>query len=181
MTRQRIAAAVFLMMFVGLARPSAVTGQGTPTVQDTPEIQALRERAEGGDPSAQYILGAMYADGRGVPQDDAQAVAWFGSAADQGHVAAQSNLGVMYFNGKGVPRDYVEAHKWLNLAASRVSDADQTRYTEALDLLAKRMSPEQIADAQQRARVWQPAEQKTRRPQRRHLRPGRFSANPKQP
>ena len=46
MVHKRIVAAVFLMLFVGLTRPSAVTAQGTPPTQDTPETQALRERAE---------------------------------------------------------------------------------------------------------------------------------------
>ena len=32
----------------------------------------------------------MYANGRGVPQDDAQAVAWYRKAADQGDADAQS-------------------------------------------------------------------------------------------
>jgi len=27
----------------------------------------------------------MYAEGRGVPQDDAEAVRWYGLAAEQGH------------------------------------------------------------------------------------------------
>jgi uncharacterized protein len=38
--------------------------------------------------------------GQGVPQDDAQAVAWYRKAAEQGYAAAQVNLGVMYANGK---------------------------------------------------------------------------------
>ena len=42
----------------------------------TPEIDALRARAEQGDADAQHNLGVMYATGRGVPQDDAEAVRW---------------------------------------------------------------------------------------------------------
>jgi len=34
---------------------------------------------------AQYILGSMYAQGKGVLQDYAQAHAWFNLAASQGH------------------------------------------------------------------------------------------------
>ena len=93
--------------------------------------------------------------------DNAQAVTWFRLAADRGNALAQYNLGVMYRDGQGVPQDDVEAHKWFNLAASRVS-VDRMLYTEAArDALAERMSAEQIADAQERARVWQQAEQKT--------------------
>jgi uncharacterized protein len=39
-------------------------------------------------------LGWMYADGRGVTQDDGQAVSWFRKAAEQGDAVAQNNLGV---------------------------------------------------------------------------------------
>ena len=53
-------------------------------------------------PDAQSILGVMYANGRGVPQDYAEAVKWYRLAADQGDAEAQHNLGVMYASGEGV-------------------------------------------------------------------------------
>ena len=40
-------------------------------------IKHLRPLAEGGLPDAQALLGAMYAQGRGVPQDPAKAIRWF--------------------------------------------------------------------------------------------------------
>ena len=46
----------------------------------------------------------MYDNGRGVPQDDTEAVKWYRKAAEQGHAEAQNNLGVMYLNGRGVPQ-----------------------------------------------------------------------------
>ena len=36
----------------------------------------------------------VYNEGRGVPQDDAEAAKWFRLAAEQGVAAAQSDLGV---------------------------------------------------------------------------------------
>ena len=42
----------------------------------------------------------MYANGRGVEQDDAEAVKWYRLAAEQGGAAAQFNLGWMYANGR---------------------------------------------------------------------------------
>ena len=44
--------------------------------------------AEEGNPEAQYILGSMYAQGKGVLQDYVQAHAWFNIAASQGHEKA---------------------------------------------------------------------------------------------
>ncbi|MEY4635371.1 MAG: hypothetical protein RJA55_1169, partial [Acidobacteriota bacterium] len=103
---------------------------------------------------AQHKLGASYYIGQGVPQDYAQAVAWYRKAADQGDADSQYNLGVMYRNGQGVPQDYVESHKWRNLAASRASAENQKRYAEGRDAVATQMTPAQLAEAQQRASAW---------------------------
>ena len=61
----------------------------------------------------------MYASGRGVAKDDAQAVAWYRKAADQGLALAQINLGVMYANGRGVAKDDDEAVAWCRKAADQ--------------------------------------------------------------
>ena len=57
-------------------------------------------------------LDMMYKEGKGVPQDDAEAVKWYRKAAEQGHADAQTILGMMYKEGKGVPQDDAEAVKW---------------------------------------------------------------------
>ena len=74
---------------------------------------------ESGYSHAQYWLVRMYDQGRGVPQDDAEAAKWFRLAAEQGHIGAQSDLGFAYSAGRGVPRDYVESTRWHRLAADR--------------------------------------------------------------
>ena len=61
----------------------------------------------------------MYEAGQGVPQDDAEAVAWYRQAAEQGHTEAQFNLGFMYATGRGVSRDLVEAAAWWFKAATQ--------------------------------------------------------------
>ena len=58
----------------------------------------------------------MYDNGRGVRQDDAQAVHWYRKAAEQGNVEAQHNLGAMYANGQGVRQDHKIAKEWLGKA-----------------------------------------------------------------
>jgi hypothetical protein len=91
-----------------------------------------------------------------VPQDYAEAVRWYRKAADQGYLNAQTILGFMYAQGQGVPQDYAEAHMWLNLAASRASGENQKKYAEARESIAKKMTSQQIAEAQRRAREWKP-------------------------
>jgi hypothetical protein len=82
-------------------------------------------------------------------------VRWYRLAAEQGHVYAQSNLGVMYRHGYGVPQDYVLAHMWANLAAAQGNE----EAVEGRDLVARRMTPAQIAKAQRMAREWLEAHQ----------------------
>ena len=132
-------------------------GQGVP--QDF--RQALLwyiEAAYQGDPDAQSNLGAMYANGWGVPQDYAQAVVWYRQAGERWNAGAQRNLGLMYEHGQGVPQDYVSAHMWLNLAAaSRAPDpAVRDQAAKERDMLAAKMTPAQIAEAQRLANKWKP-------------------------
>jgi hypothetical protein len=119
----------------------------------------IKPMAEQGHAEAQYNLGGMYAEGRGVPQDYGEAAKWFRKAAEQGHAEAQYNLGGMYFRGRGVPRDFVLAHMWFNLSVSRVpaSERETREATEIIiDLVASKMTPFQIAEAQRMAREWKP-------------------------
>jgi TPR repeat protein len=81
------------------------------------DLAALRQSAAGGDADAQNNLGFMYANGKGVPKDYAEAARWFRKAADQNYPDAQNNLGVMYNNGQGFPRNYAEAILWYRKAA----------------------------------------------------------------
>ncbi len=120
-------------------------------------LREWRPLAEQGDATAQYNLGAMYDKGQGVPQDDAEAVRWYRKAAEQGFALAQYNLGRMYYKGQGVPQDYVQAHMWNNLAASRFFPGERRdRAVKSRDIVAKRMTPAQISEAQKLAREWKP-------------------------
>ena len=118
-------------------------------------VDPLKTRAAQGDAPAQHNLGLMYYEGRGVPQDNAEALKWYRLAVAQGDALAQYHLGLMYAKGYGVPQDHIEAHKWFTLAAaSSTSKPNRDRAVEARDKLAARMTPTQIAEAQKLAREW---------------------------
>ena len=53
------------------------------------DLDTVRQAADQGDADAQYNLGLMYANGEGVPEDDAEAVRWYRLAADQGTTRAR--------------------------------------------------------------------------------------------
>src|SRR5438105_865288 len=74
----------------------------------TPESNEIRAHADKGEAEAQNTMGLAYKNGRGVPQDFAQALTWFQKSAEQGNAAAQRNLGLMYADPKGAKQDFNE-------------------------------------------------------------------------
>ena len=100
------------------------------------DFDKVRGRAEQGDVDAQLNLGVMYSEGRGVPEDDTEAVNWYRKAAKQGVAEAQLNLGLMYAEGLGVPQDYAMAYAWYNVAAA--SGAETAKETR--DIIKKEMT-----------------------------------------
>ena len=85
-----------------------------------------KESAEAGKAEAQFDLGVLYAQGKGVRRDLTQAVAWYRKSAEQGNAAAQFALGQLYSRGWGVPRDEADAIRWFQLANSVDSDGPPT-------------------------------------------------------
>lgn len=83
---------------------------------DVSDFRENLQAAAHGNAAAQFNLGVMYANGRGVRQDDAEAVRWFRQAADQGLAQAQYNLGAMYYKGRGVRQDLALAQEWYGKA-----------------------------------------------------------------
>jgi uncharacterized protein len=79
-----------------------------------------------------------------APQDDA--------AAANGIAKRPSRATPMHGKGQGVPEDYVIAHMWFNLAAA----SGNKNAARGRALVAARMTPAQIAEAQKLAREWKP-------------------------
>ncbi len=79
-----------------------------------------KKAADAGVVQAQYNLGMLYYDGRGVEQDYVQAAELFLSAAtDHGHSDSQFSLGVMHEWGQGVPQDYARAMQLYKMVADK--------------------------------------------------------------
>ncbi len=77
---------------------------------------------------------------------------WYRKAAEQKYAKAQYNLSVCYGNGTGVTKDYVEAYKWMFLAARQGDEGAKNFMT----VLESKLTPEQIAEGQKRARDFEP-------------------------
>jgi hypothetical protein len=128
--------------------------------QDDPEaLRWFRLAGDQGDAYAQFNLGVMYGEGQGVPQDNNQAAEWYRLAADQNNAQAQYNLGLWYAEGEDGTQDLVSAHMWFNLAAARFPPSDTRNRALAVrnrDLVAGKMTRDQLAEAQKLAREWKP-------------------------
>jgi TPR repeat protein len=107
--------------------------------------------AQRGDARAQYNLGLLYASGLGVDQDYQAALKWHRMAAAQGHAGGQSELAQMYAKGQGVQPNQVLAYVWFTVAIASSSGGSKNEITKDRDRSASRMTPEQIAKAQQMA------------------------------
>ena len=154
----------------GLSDAASLAGPSSPESTRRPDVTRLerwlsskhdrpalvRQLADEGHAVAQFVLGFMYHEGQGVPQDYAEAARWYRKAADQENAHARFNLGVMYRGGQGVPQDYVQAHVWFDLAASGARGDGQKEYADARDLVGQKMSSQQIAEALRLAAEWKP-------------------------
>ena len=103
-----------------------------------------------GHGEAAYNLGVMNANGWGVPQSDEGAFKWYSQAAESGFTTAQISLGKMYAIGFGAPQDNVQAHMWYNVA----SMLDDYNAEFERDEVARTMSAEDIAKAEELANAW---------------------------
>jgi hypothetical protein len=79
----------------------------------------FQKAANLGEPSAQFNVGMMYAEGKGTKQDFIEAAKWYKKSAEQGKASAQLNLGMMYISGRGIRQNLPEGVKWLNKAADQ--------------------------------------------------------------
>ncbi len=83
-----------------------------------------------------------------------EALAEWQAAAEDGDSRAMLALGRLYEMGRGAPQNYILAHVWFNLAASR----GEMEALAERDALAAKMTPQQVAEAQERAAAWRPGD-----------------------
>ena len=75
-------------------------------------LKWYRKAAERGYFEAQFELGEMYANGKGVAKDDVEALKWYRKATEQRYATQFNHLGAMYYDGEGAPEDAAEAVEW---------------------------------------------------------------------
>ena len=131
-----------------------VLGQGVP--KDSAEaIKYFFKAAEQGQGESQHSLGLRYLWGDGIEKNPETATAWFTAAANQGIPDSASWLGDNFWNGTGANKDVVEAYKWMILSGDKFSYYHRDGAT--LEHFAAQLTPQQKAEAEQRARAFVPS------------------------
>jgi TPR repeat protein len=154
---------VFILLGV-LACTSGAGSEAVVAAQSIEEAEFAYERgnytqaarlfsplAEQGVASAQFHLGLMYENGRGVRKDHSTALTWFRKAAAQGYAGPQNNLGLIYERGRGVRKDLVRALMWYTLAATMLHGNEGKTAMKRRDYLTSQMTAEQIEQAEEMA------------------------------
>ena len=144
MSRLVLIAVLFATVLVCIGCTEEIPETTVPT--EASILADTKSLAETGDAEAQFQLGNLYAEGRIVPNDFAEATKWFRKSADQGLAKSQYTLGVIHSGGLGVPVDFAEGFVWYCLAAkSGLEDA-----TEDCKSLAGELQPDELAIANKR-------------------------------
>jgi uncharacterized protein len=86
---------------------------------DESNLERAKTEAKRGDAAAEYFLGRVYFQGKGVAQDYGKAAELFRRAAEQGNAKAQNDLGVMFESGLRVEQNLTEAFNWFSRSAEQ--------------------------------------------------------------
>lgn len=130
-----------------------VLGQGVEK-DSAKAVEWYAKAAEQGQAESQHGLGLRLLWDDGAEKDPQKAAAWLSAAANQGVADSATWLGDMYFNGNGVAQDPVQGYKWLLLAKDKFNINHRNGTT--LQQFAAQLTPEQLAEAQQRAKDFVP-------------------------
>lgn len=107
----------------------------------------------------QFKLGHFYEHDNDGSPNYTEAIKWYRKAADGGDYRSQKRLGKIYASGEAVPKDFVQAYKWYLLSTSTSHGKAgikefHTATLKARDLLARKMTAPDLAQAHQLAREW---------------------------
>src|SRR5579883_2291440 len=103
------------------------------------------------DPKSMTLLGELYANGLGVPKDDAKAAEWYKLAAARGDSNAMFALAMFALNGRAGPRDRQASAKWLASAAKL--GHPQAAYDLALLYIEGQLFPQDFKRAAELLRI----------------------------
>lgn len=104
-------------------------------------LQELTQRAQAGDIACQFSLGYMYANGKGMQQNDQEAVYWYRRSAQGGYAKGLIAMAEAFDLGRGVKQNHIAAYVLAKAAADKKHQitpiATQFKAKLSVDELAK--------------------------------------------
>lgn len=82
-------------------------------------LSLAEQAAKKDDPQAHTLVGRIYAEGLGVPKDEAVAARWYARGAELGDVEAAFALGLQFAEGRGIEKDMAAAARMFEMAAAK--------------------------------------------------------------
>jgi TPR repeat protein len=152
----RLTTAVLALVFVSWSAGQALAGPDDEGIKAflagdyATALNELEPLAEQGFSGAQYYLGEMYREGKGVPQSYDKAISLFSDAAEGNKPYPQYRLGTFYEAGTGVAIDLTAAYMWYDLSAI----LGYSSGAKKRDLLSSKMTPASIEKAKNMAKEW---------------------------
>jgi TPR repeat protein len=159
--KKAIAAAVLTMAVFVEPIASAAPINDAQTAYDNGDyataFKLYKPLAEQGNARARRMLASLYGFGGGTHMSVSESIKWYRSAAELKDNISMSNLGYFYRESYlGLPQNYVRAHMWFNLALANSNNVqDRISNSTSLVGLQRKMTPAQIAEAQEMARKCQ--------------------------
>ena len=118
---------------------SAITAEGNKDFETAARLYAVA--AKDGNPNAQFRLGTLFAQGKGVAQDYNEAIKWYKIAAYSGVVGAQAELATAYLEGVGMDKNREQALAWFQIVSDTAPICAESKLVE----LRCNFSKEQLA------------------------------------
>ncbi len=110
-------------------------------------VTTLRRLGEQGNAAVMAMLGSMYANGKGVTRDDAEAVRWYRAGSNAGHAVSMIELANLTMDGRGTERNAQEGVRLYRSAADTGNHYAMWRY--GLILLDGKSATKDTAQASQ--------------------------------
>ncbi len=103
---------------------------------------------------AQYYLGVMHREGKGVARDRIEGLRWLSLSANKFYVPTYLLLGEIYAQGDGVVEDPVKAAMYLDLARRYSDTTNRDAVSEVYDATERFINAEERAEGRLQAQLW---------------------------
>lgn len=87
-------------------------------------MASFKKAERSGDPRAMYFIGLMYAESKGVEEDQSASASYFARArkiavelAEKSDTRGMFTIATMYLDGYGINQNYAEAMRWYERGA----------------------------------------------------------------